>query len=330
MSRVGQFLGKLFAGQTDKNETILRAYGKLPLYAEYRRLEVAPGTSTSFSRWLDEGRLAWVRSKPEKERGSTRNTRVVFRWPDSRDIVLASIWDSRDSLGRIFPFVFFTVCPRESLGEHRLQRWAACLAMHERFSKSHARLAVLSSGGDFYRLYNKQIFPIRPDDVAKRAASLLEETRKITLEDWFEAAPLGDIKPGEWFASLLRRMERWKTQPESVKQLALSCPLAAGIPCDVQAVIWLEWVATLPGVDHIEPWLVLPPADAPAPRHMQVIFRDLIPEDFQLLTTDADTYGYVEDLAQMPSGATENSEDGPATAMPSGSMLDALTRHTAG
>lgn len=328
MSRVGQFLGKLFAGQSGKNETVLRAYGKLPLYAEYRRLELAPGTPTAFSQWLDEGRLAWVRSMSDGARGSTRTARIVLRWPDSRDLVLASIWDSRDSLGRVFPFAFFAVCPQQALGENRLQYWAACLGMHERFQKYHARLAVLGGGGDFYRVYSKQIIPIRPDDLAQRAADLLDQARAITLEDWFESAPLGQVKPGEWFAGLLRRVERWKAQPESVGRLALSCPLAAGIPCDVQAIVWLEWVAALPRPGNTEPWLVLPPADSPAPGRMQIVFRDLIAEDFRLLTTDAETYDYVEDLAKLPS-STANAADGPQTALPSGSLLEALVRHAA-
>ena len=44
MSRVGNFLGKLFSGQPDNgNHALLRAYGKLPMYAEYRRLELSKG-----------------------------------------------------------------------------------------------------------------------------------------------------------------------------------------------------------------------------------------------------------------------------------------------
>jgi hypothetical protein len=325
MSRVGQFLGKLFAGNSGKNETVLRAYGKLPFYAEYRRLEVAPGTPTVFSQWLDEGRLAWVQSTPESARGTTRTSRVVLRWPDSRDLVVATIWDSRDSLGRIFPFAFFVACPPEALGEDRAQRCTSCLALHEHFDRLHTRLCTMAAGGDFYRLYRGYTVPLRPENLATRTEELRQRARTVTLEEWFAAASLGSLKAGDWFASMRQRAQRWSSQPGGLSESALGFPLARGLPCAVQAILWLEWLAALfPTLDR-EPAMVVPTEDAPGVPRMQVVFRNLMPHDFQLLTSDAGTYGYVEDLGQLPAGAA-NGNPGVELAAPTGPLLEALLR----
>jgi len=36
---------------------------------------------------------------------------------------------------------------------------------------------------------------------------------------------LSNVDAGEWFSGLLRRAQRWKSQPDSVSELALSVPL---------------------------------------------------------------------------------------------------------
>ena len=97
---VGRLIGRLLGGDADKSDAILRAYGKLPLYAEYRRLEVSPGTPTAFSQWMDAGRLAWVRSPSKSETGATRPSRLLIGLPDTKEAVVASVWDSRDSFER--------------------------------------------------------------------------------------------------------------------------------------------------------------------------------------------------------------------------------------
>lgn len=325
MSRVGQFLGRLFAGPSAKNETPLRAYGKLPLYAEYRRLELAPGTPTVFSQWMDAGRLAWVRAMTTAKPGAVRPSRLLIQLPDTREVVVATIWDSRDSLGRVFPFSFFVVCPLEALGDDPLQRWAAALALHEAFDRSHAGLRALGGGGDFYRLYAKRVLTLRPDDLSERVHRLHDEARKISTDEWFQAAGFGDdVKAGDWFSGAQSRIERWKAQPELVGELALSCPLARGPSYGSQALLWLALIGRFAEKAGRTPWLVVP-ADNERPGSMlHVIVRDPLPDDFQLLTTDARSYHYVENLAQIPTSSTKAEGE---SAIPQGTMLGWLANH---
>ena len=80
----------------------------------------------------------------------------------------------------------------------------------------------------------------------------------------------------------------------------------------MQAVLWLEWLSGLRPAANRQPSLVIPAPDAPGPARMQIVFRDLLPGDFQLLTTDA--------------GGSAGEDSDVKVATPSGSLLDALAR----
>ena len=300
---VGQLIDKLFGGESGKNETVLRAYGKLPFYAEYRRLEVAPGAPTLFSQWMDAGRLAWVRSPTKSETGTTRSTRMLINLPDSKETIVACLWDSRDSLGRIFPFAFFVVSSPENLGGDSIERWVTASSIHRRFEQLYAKLHSLGSGGDFYRLYRKHIIPLRPDDLSARATALRDDAARIVADAWFEALALGEgIAPGNWFAGLQHRSRSWKTHHDTLAQMAISCPLAHQVSIDSQTVIWLEWLDAL-SQKSAKMYSVLLPLDGK--QHaaaLNLIVRDLLPDDYQLLTTDERSYGFVERLATLPDG----------------------------
>jgi len=324
---LGSFLGKLFGGEGDRNPAVLRAYGKLPFYAEYRRLEVSPGTPTAFSRWLDEGRLAWVRSPTRSPQGTTRASRLLIALPECREVVVASVWESRDSLGRVFPFSFFVVCPPEALGADPLQQWVAADAIHGLFAQLHAELHHLGSGGDFYRHYHKRAVPLRPDDADARLERFKAAAAAIVASDWFEAAALDhSIAPAEWYAGLLRRMRRWSAQPAAACELAVSCPLARGASYAVQVVLWLTWLGGLIRRTGRQPRLIVPAEGASPPGCLHVLLRDLMAEDYQLLTSDEAAYGFVEHLAARPAFPPEAGPL-PLVEPPTAGLLDWFSRN---
>lgn len=329
MAGIGSFLGRLFGGEGDRNQAVLRAYGKLPFYAEYRRLEVSPGTPTAFSRWLDEGRLAWVRSPTRSSAGTTRASRLLIGLPECREVVVASVWDSRDSLGRIFPFSFFVICPADALGTDPLQQWVAADAIHSLFAQLHAELHHLGSGGDFYRHYYKRAVPLRPDDADARLERLRTAAAAIPAADWFGSAGLDhSIAPADWYAGLLRRMRRWVAQPAGASELALSCPLARGAPYTVQVVLWLTWLGGLIRKSGRMPRLIVPAEEAPAPACLHLLLRDLMADDYQLLTSDEAAYGFVEHLAAVPALAPDTGPV-PPVEPPSGGLLEWFARNAA-
>jgi hypothetical protein len=314
---VGRFFEKLFRGDEPAGDTVVRAYGKLPMYAEYRRLEVAPGTATLFSRWMDEGRLAWAKSPTRSPHGATRPTRLMVRLPETKEAIIASVWDSRDSLGRVFPFAFFVVTPIDALGANPLVQWTAAASLHRAFDRMHGELSTLGTGGDFYRHYAKRSVPLRGEDLEERVNALYEDARQVGIEEWFGGLGLDkSVTPAAWFDGLMRRADRWRAQPPSLAEAALSCPLAAKLSYGAQLVVWLQWIGPLLQKSGRTPWIVMP-AENSAASSVTLLIRDLLPDDFQLLTSDADAYGYVEKLAAVPAGAGEA-----LRAAPGGGFLD--------
>ncbi len=298
MGRVGEFLGKLFAPPAATGDPLLRAYGKLPFYAEYRRLELAPGTPTQFSQWMDAGRLAWAKSPTKLAGGATRATRALLTLPDSRELVPVAIWDSRDSLGRVFPFAFFVTCASEQLGPDTLTRFVAACELQRSFTRVHAELISLANGGDFYRHFQKRSVSLPSDSSA--ATRLRERATQLSAAEWLTALGLDDAGEVAWQAALARRRERWLAQPELAEDLALSLPLAGNQPLEPQAALWLMWLEGVIGRLSRGVSLILPAEDSRTPQRLHVIARKLLPDDFQLLTTDDAGFGYVEYLGPPP------------------------------
>jgi|GEM_PF-4174896 len=322
---VGQLIDKLFGGSAVQNEAVLCAYGKLPFYAEYRRLEVSPGTPTAYSQWLDEGRLAWVRSSMKSDNSSTRSSRLLIMLPGAKEVVVASVWDSRDNLGRIFPFSFFITCPPEALGADPVERWVAAAAVHRAFDRLYSLLHTLASGGNFYKRFKKHMITLKPTDFIDRVKALREDAAGIEVEQWFKGLMLGDeTNPAEWFGGLLHRVERWKNQDGAGDDMALGCPLAQGVPFSAQVVVWLDWLENLYAKSGKSPGLILPMNDEKNAPDLMILLRDPLPDDYQLLTTDARAYGYVEHLAAIPES---NCDAAPSAEPPTGSLATWLKKH---
>lgn len=306
-------LGKLFGGES-KGEVLLRAYGKLPYYAEYRRLEIAPGAPTAFSQWLDAGRLAWAKSTTKAPSGSVRTLRAMIRVPGTKDIAIASIWDSRDSIGRVFPFCFFVIGAPDAFGATPMERWASATALCTQFDRYYVESRSLSAGGDFYRLFDKRTLPSKPADVADRARGNVDAARAIEagawLRSWVHNAP-GD-RLG-WFTGAAAKSEWFRNHPDSMADMAMSFPLAAGFPLAAQASLWLDWAAPAIVACGKAASVIAPAIESGSP-DLHLIVRDVVPDDFQLLTTDDTGYPYVERI----------SHNGQAGVAPNGSLLDWL------
>ena len=322
---VGRLIDKLFGG--GKRSATLRAYGKLPMYAEYRRLEVAPGAPTAFTQWMDEGRLAWVRSPAKSTTGVTRASRLLIGLPGTKEAVVASVWESRDSLGRTFPFAFFIVCPREVLGRDAIEHWAAAIDVYHAFDHLYAQLHALGSGGDFYRFYQGHTIALRPEDLAERTRALRDQAAQIAAERWLKALTLdGDVTPAMWSAGVLQRARRWRAQPASLADAAVSCPLARGFPYDHQIVVWLEWFSGLCEKTGKTPWLIAPTGTERSAPSLSLVMRDLLPDDYQLLTSDDRSYSFVEHLSALPADTDVTVES--IVVPPAGALLAWLRQHT--
>lgn len=313
MSRVGQFFERLFAGPAGKNAGLLCAYGKLPYYAEYRRLELAAGTPTTYAHWLKDGQLAWARARDEADAiGTVGPVRVLLRLPDARQLVIASLWDSRDSQGRPFPFSFFTTALPGSLGPDLPTRFGSVQTHYASFDHEYRQIPELRQGGDFYRMFRKRTLPLLPDDISSRLARAEQAALAIPADAWFAGAGIKHVDAGSWFSTLARRARIWRQDSRALADSAMGLPLAAGFPYEAQVGVWVRWIADFAGAIDQMPSLIMPAGNADKPATFYVIYRDLLADDYRLLTSDAEGYEYVERLAQaLPNGSGFGGDSAP-------------------
>lgn len=313
-----KLFGRLFGGDSGNAALLLRAYGKLPLYAEYRRLEVTAGPATQFSQWLDEGRLAWARSPTRGAQGVTRGTRMLLTLPGAKEAVVARLWDSRDSLGRVFPFCFFVCAAPEALGATLAEQWVAAAWIHLQFEALHAELSALGRGGDFYRHYQKRQVSPRPDDAEQRLRNLRQQAASIPAEAWVRAAAGDGADAAQFGGALLRRAQRWRAA-EAAGDLALSIPLADGAGADEQVVLFSDWLAPVLAAAG-RAAKVVAPCDAAAGRAIQILTREVLVDDYQLATSDEPAYRFIEHVG------SPNGDAAPPVPV-SGSLASWLAQH---
>src|SRR5262249_12951005 len=85
--------------------------------------------------------------------------------------------------------------------------------------------------------------------------------------------------------------------------LAVSCPLASGYSYPAQTVCWLTFFEGLATRLARPPTFVGPASESPQGASLHFLLRDAKPDDFQLLSSDAGRYGFIENLASVPANA---------------------------
>ena len=87
---------------------LISCYGKLPVYKDFIFISTDARETYYFKEWMDKGF-----GKSQDKGLSSAGYRILIAFPQQRNIVVASIWNSSDTGGlRQFPFAFFVVLPR--------------------------------------------------------------------------------------------------------------------------------------------------------------------------------------------------------------------------
>ncbi|HMQ15447.1 MAG TPA: TagF domain-containing protein, partial [Phycisphaerae bacterium] len=139
-------LGQLISGFFAPRDLPLRAYGKVPFAAEYRRLNAGGPAASAFCRWLDDGRAAWMQ---HSDQPAVAPTRLFVRPVPRGDFVAAHIRGSHDSLGRPFPLAFFVTIPRAAVGDDPLAAWLIAPRLNQQLAVQFDELAVVEGADGF-------------------------------------------------------------------------------------------------------------------------------------------------------------------------------------
>ncbi len=249
----------------------LRAYGKLPFAAEYRRIGSDTGTAAAFTRWLDEGRAALLSREPGAQ---LLTSTLCVPFGAGREWVMARLWDSRDSLGRKFPFCFFVVCPQADMGDGPLERLGATVHYARAFDAAWRERGSLS-GRDFAKVYGD--FAIDPPP--ERAAAETAELRRAA-EAWESAA--GDGDPSAIGVSAAASRIGEVRQSGGVRRFCGA--LSAAGSAEAQAAAWLSWLEPALRAAQAPAWFIVNEASGAAARpRVSVGLSDLEPADYDAL-----------------------------------------------
>ena len=288
-----------------KADPRVRWFGKLPTYADYYTSLADEDWAVEFNDWVLKGCEVYLGR--QRERGGDPgfpSSAGVIRLPKSQFTVLCSIQDyGGDMRGRRFPLCFYVGVPTEQWpGPTSDTVLPALRAMQQLTRLREDVVRFLNSPGRF-----ESAFGDREVDVSELDGSVCHDgwrpaARALVLDDWLTAArpALKAAEPG----ALRFIVNDWG---KNIEQLAspsfspvLRFPLVMSLPFETQVPGWLYWLGgRLDLTERALSLLMAEDANGLTGR-LTVVARDVLPEDFLLFTSLADTLPYADDLCQVP------------------------------
>lgn len=277
----------------------VRAFGKLPSSREFQHLDAGQGPAKIFADWIKSGHDHWVTCVETEKRGEIVPYGLLAALPGLKDYqVVARVWNSRDSASppRAFPFVLFTLLKwPKNCG--KLERLVVCRQIWNRFGELFQRL---SDDSLKLRDLRGELLDVDLDESVAGAGKLVAAMEQTSLPKWLEAiAPsTRSSDPAEMLALLQLLVEGWREQGSSVG-VAVRLPVCNAFALAPQVAAWLRWLDVNVSNSAELVGLFVPQGGLNDATAINLITRPISTADFQLLTTNAEEYHFVEDIAQI-------------------------------
>ena len=294
----------IFKSKKGNPDPRVRWFGKLPTYADYYSSKTDESWAVEFNDWILKG-YELLRSRLSQNpsaRRSLPHCMCAVRLPKSGMTVFAAIMDyGGDMRGRPFPISFYAGIPSSHWPGPTSDR----LAYPARVLRDLADLRrdvvrFINSPAHFETAFSGRVVDLAGIDSESTDTSWERQARTIRLEDWFNQAKQG-LKPTDW-PTWLRGVLKWGDDIAALESKEFSptlrFPLAEGISVEVQLAGWILWLEQRMNVrDRYCSVLVSGVLDDPAPR-LSVVARELLPDDFLLLSDLAGSLPYIDDVSQ--------------------------------
>lgn len=293
----------LFKSKKGSPDPRIRWFGKLPTYADYYSSKTDESWAVEFNDWVLRG-YEVLRSRQSAD-NAARLLPVgacVVRLPKSEMTVLASIMDyGGDMHGRPFPICFYVGVPTSQWPGPTSDRLAGpSRVIRELLALRREVARFINVPGRFESSFGDREVDLTGLDDETVDTSWEGQASAIRLDDWFNGARAG-LKIDD-LASWLRVVSRWG---DSIADLdskefepTLRFPLSADISAEVQMSGWIRWLGSRMDLTHRSySLLVMGEFDNGASR-LSVVARDLLPDDFLLLSEAAGTLNYVDDVSE--------------------------------
>jgi hypothetical protein len=298
----------------------LRWFGKLPTYADYYTSATDEEWAVEFNDWILKGfELYMSRGRDSPRVPRLPSAACILRLPKAPMTVFASIQDyGGDMRGRPFPLCFYVGLPSLDWPGPTSDRALAGLRVLYELTELRDRVTrFFNSPGRFDTAFGGREISLA--GMAAQSRGHATETgdlawvtaaRSLSLADWFQAArpclKVDDLD--SWF----RLTSAWG---ENIAKLdsedfgpTLRFPLVTDIPLEVQAAGWLHWLERRMDLkERLLSLLVSKDASSETGR-LTVVAREVLPEDFLLMTSLAGSLSYVDDLCALAEVGARDSQ----------------------
>ncbi|MBN2448150.1 MAG: hypothetical protein JXO22_15585 [Phycisphaerae bacterium] len=311
MSWMNLFKSKTAKGKSDPR---VRWFGKLPTYADYYSSATDEDWAVEFNDWILKGYEAYVGRRHGRS-AHVPDASCILRLPKSHMTVFATIQDfGGDMRGRPFPLCFYAAVPSPAWPGPTSERVGVGLQVLG--GLSHLRDKVvrfMNAPGRFEDAFGAEELDLAVIDNGQGAA-WLQEARALAFADWFKAtqACLQTDDLAAWYRLACRWGDDIARCEDEHFDPTLRLPLALRLPQEAQIAGWLRWLEQRMDIEHRFLSLLFSTDGDGAVGHLSVIAREVVPEDFVLMTPEASSLGYVDDmcaLAASDSDATPPQHD---------------------
>jgi hypothetical protein len=291
----------------------LRWFGKLPTYADYYSSATDEEWAVEFNEWVLKGFEVYMTRRRDGPREERLPLAVcALRLPKSGMTVFAYVEDyGGDMRGRPFPLCFYVGVPSAMWPGPTSDRVLAGLRVLRDLMGLRALISrFFNNPGRFEGVFGGREIDLRGIDEETRDASWQSAAKSLSLAEWFEAArpclKVNDLPTWLQLASAwgddIARLESEEFGP------TLRFPLVIGQPLEMQVSGWLRWLEQRMNLEERAFSLLICKTSDGSTGYLSVVLRDLVPEDFLLMTAQARSLSYVDDMCLLAAPATQDRE----------------------
>lgn len=305
-----------------KPDPRLRWFGKLPTYADYYSSPTDEDWAVEFNDWVLKGFETYLgRMREGSHVPRVPSAACAVRLPKSGMTVFASLQDyGGDMRGRSFPLCFYVGVPSGQWTGPTSDRVGPALRLLRDLTDLRDEVfRFCNSPGRFDATFGGRELDLRGIDDETTDESWLRGAKALSLAEWFATArqclKIDDLNA--WY----RRVDAWG---ENIAHLeseefgpTLRFPLVMAQPFDVQVGGWLRWLGQRMDLGSRLLSLMMCRGADNGTGQLTVLARDVVPEDFLLLTSAAGTLAYLDDLCALTgAAASEGPPAGGAVSVP--------------
>jgi hypothetical protein len=286
-----------------KPDPRVRWFGKLPTYADYYQSPTDAEWAVEFNEWVLKGfELYYSRCKAGAAHRLQPAMGAVRLSKSAMTALFAALDYGGDMRGRPFPLCFYVGVPSLQWPGPTGARVAAGLrAMDALLQLRDVVSRYFKVPSAFEQTFGGREVDVTGLDAEHDEPAWLEAGRKLTLSDWY-AAVAGCLKASslaDWHAAALAAGESIRVADGEEFGPTFRFPLVMDRTCDAQVAGWLHWLGHRMKLDERFLTLFVSADAAGATGRLAVIGRELLADDFLLLTPQAGTLAFVDDFCAL-------------------------------